>query len=77
MESIIRFMSERFNFDISIYDASFLRSTIHNQMVLSSCNSTKDYLIHLNKVPTQALFLQESLTNSHSEFFGIRLHLPC
>ena len=69
MENIIRFMHERYTFNVSIYDDSFLERTIANRMTFSSCNSTKEYLILLEKMPVEVRILMESLTNSYSEFF--------
>lgn len=69
MENIIRFMHDKYTLNVSIYDASFLEKTIASRMFFSSCNSTSDYLILLNKMHTEVTMLIESLTNSYSEFF--------
>jgi len=69
MENIIRFMHDRYTQNVSIYDQSFLERTIANRMIYSSCNSLSDYLSLLNKLPSEATMLIESLINSYSEFF--------
>ena len=69
MESIIRFINEIFTLDISIFDESFLERTIYNRMVISSCNSTTDYLKYLDTKSIEPALLLESLTNSYSELF--------
>jgi len=69
MENIIRFMHDNYTLNVSIYDTSFLERTIANRMIFSSCNSTSDYLILLEKMPSEVTMLIESLTNSYSEFF--------
>ena len=69
MENIIRFMHDRYKLNVSVYDTSFFKRTIDNRMIYSSCNSTNDYLKLLDKTPSEATSLIESLTNSYSEFF--------
>ncbi|MDP4291638.1 MAG: protein-glutamate O-methyltransferase CheR [Bacteroidota bacterium] len=69
MEDIIRYLHDRFALNASIFDETFLERTITNRMNFSSCKSTGDYLIQLNKVPSEAVSLIDSLTNSYSEFF--------
>jgi chemotaxis protein methyltransferase CheR len=69
MENIIRFMHDRYTLNVTIYDKSFLERTIANRMIFSSCKSKDDYLLLLNKMPSEVTMLIESLTNSYSEFF--------
>ena len=69
MDNILHFMHDRYSLNVSFYDPSFLESTIANRMVYTSCNSTKEYMNVLDKSPSEAELLIDSLTNSYSEFF--------
>lgn len=73
MEKIIRFIHDRYTLNVSIYDQSFLESTVASRMTFSSCNSTVEYLHTLENNPEEVKFLIGSLTNSYSEFFRNQL----
>ena len=67
MEKIIRFMHDRYTLNVSIYDESYLESIIENRMIFSSCRTAKDYLILLDKMPSEVKNFIDSLTNSNTQ----------
>jgi chemotaxis protein methyltransferase CheR len=69
MDNIVRLMSEKYSFDISVYDESFLQKTIVTRANEISCHTITDYLNFLDITSSESSILSDSLNNCHSEFF--------
>jgi chemotaxis methyl-accepting protein methylase len=62
-------MSEKYSYDISVYDESFLQKTVVSRANDISCKTINDYLNYLDITSSESSILSDSLNNSHSEFF--------
>lgn len=68
-DSIICLIQEKYGFDISRFERSFLNSTIQTQVSTSGCVTIEDYQLKLQNQPLDYADLLCQLTNSYSEFF--------
>jgi chemotaxis protein methyltransferase CheR len=73
IENINCLIKEKYSFDISIYDDSFLEKTICKRMKVSFCNTISDYMLLLNHNPSETSIMIDSLNNKYSEFFRNQL----
>lgn len=57
------------DFDISIYEISFLKKAIQRRITATYCNCVEEYYTLLEQSNTEGRSLIESLQNNYSEFF--------
>jgi chemotaxis protein methyltransferase CheR len=69
VEKIIAHMAEKYNFDISPYDESFLEKCINGRTNDLFIKEITDYSDFLYRNPAESSVLYETLNNSYSEFF--------
>ena len=69
IKDISDFLIQSQDFDISIYEDSFLKKTLQKRVIETQCYSMEDYYTLLKKSNTEGKLLMESLQNNYSEFF--------
>lgn len=62
-------LSEITEIDLSIFNASFVESTIYGRMKESKCSNFDDYVAYLNNDSTEMDRLKKALNNHYSLFF--------
>ncbi|MCF8266575.1 MAG: protein-glutamate O-methyltransferase CheR [Ignavibacteriales bacterium] len=69
IKDISDFIMQSQGFDISSYEDSFLKKTLHKRISESKSNSIEEYSTFLKQSSTEGNLLIASLQNNYSEFF--------
>lgn len=69
VENCIYQLADRFAFDLSVYDWSFLEKVIIKRLSVTFCETAVKYMEYISQNPEEINELLVQLSNSYSEFF--------
>ncbi|MEI6089940.1 MAG: protein-glutamate O-methyltransferase CheR [bacterium] len=69
IENIGNLYRTKYDKNISIYDDTFLKQSLHSRMNFSNCDNYLDYFNLINSSESESVAFLNSLNNSYSEFF--------
>jgi len=74
-QSVVNFTLNHYNIDLSVFESSYLKKIIRNNMTIHMFESVNDYIKLLKNDPEFFAQLMNSFYNSHSKFFRYEQNL--